>query len=311
MTFEPFENRLAKRYKHLAKFAQRFPTNAFRAYDRDMPEFPYLVDQYNDAVYVQEFLSRKRKKSPDVKSVIDVISRVLEVPEGRIVYGVRKRGDGAARYAEGFDSVVTTTAFEGDHSFEIRIGEHVDTGLFCDHRLLRRKLAQDADAKTRALNLFAYTGSFSVHLAGAGANVTTVDLSNTYLDWAKRNFVLNDIDPQQHRFERSDVTRFLSQELDSENRYDVIVLDPPSYSKSKKMKTDFDVQRDHAPLIIQGMRLLKPDGVLYFSNNLRSFELESNKLRSLEVSEITETTRSEDFPNNSHRAWEIRRAERQ
>ena len=307
MAFESFENRLRKRAKHLAKFAKKWPTNAYRIYDRDMPEFPYLIDRYNDAIYIQEFLSRKKKTKTDVAQVTQIVSDVTDVGLDRIVYAVRKRGDGAARYANGFDAVVETMAEESEYKFEIRIGEHIDAGLFCDHRALRRQVATEVDAEKTALNLFAYTGSFSVFLAGAGAVVTTVDLSNTYLEWARRNFEHNEIAHEHHRFERSDVTRFLAQEYKTDARYDLIVLDPPTYSKSKKMNTDFDVQRDHAALIVQAVRLLKPEGVLYFSNNFRGFALAEKSLAKLEIDEITQSTKSEDFPNNSHRAWRITR----
>ncbi len=303
MDIKPFENRLKKRAKHLRKKAKSWQTNAYRVYDRDLPEVPFVIDIFNDLVHLQEF---KTSKADDRtrEIIVDCVKDILNLKEEDIAFTLRQRGDGATRYRQRNDEVKETIMNEGPYQFEIIAGKYVDVGFFPDHRRLRKHVGKIVDASMSVLNLFAYTGAFSVFAAGSGARVTTVDMSNTYIDWAIRNFELNNIPPSKHRFERLDTFKFLKQEFADGVLYDLIILDPPTFSKSKKMDGDFDVLRDHVAMIEQTMRLLKPGGTLYFSTNHRRFTFNHDELEGIEISD---KTHSEDYPRNTHRSWELKK----
>ncbi len=303
MDISAFENRLKKRAKHIGKVAKRWETNAYRVYDRDIPDFPFVIDVLNDLVHLQEF---KTSKADELTrdGVFESVKKVFGVNDQAIIFTERKRAAGATRYARIENQIVETEITEGPYRFQIIAGKYVDVGFFPDHRKLRKHVAKIVDSSSKVLNLFSYTGAFSVFAAGAGATVTTVDMSNTYIDWAIRNFKLNNIPTKGHRFERLDTFKFLKREFELGELYDIIILDPPTYSKSKKMDGDFDVLRDHIPMIEQTLRLLKDDGTLYFSTNHRRFEFDH---KALECIEISTKTNSEDYPRNTHRTWEIKK----
>ena len=188
----------------------------------------------------------------------------------------------------------------------MRLDTYLDTGLFLDHRPTRQKVGEMAAGK-RFLNLFAYTGSFSVYAATGGAvSSETVDLSNTYLNWAQRNFTLNQINNTEHQLIRADVFQYLQEAVANQKRFDLIVMDPPSFSNSKKMLDVLDVQRDHVKLIDAAMNLLSIDGTLFFSNNLRGFELSSTIEQLYQILDVTKRSIPEDFRNHKiHQCWEI------
>lgn len=303
MNFESFENRLRKRAKHFRKAAKRWNTDAYRIYDRDIPEFPFVIDILNDLVHLQEFRTSKADLHMRTE-VFESVSTILNVAPAKIMFTERRRGDGATRYGKRENTILETEIHEGPYRFEIIAGKYVDVGFFPDHRRLRKHVAEIVDSDSAVLNLFAYTGAFSVFAAGAGAELTTVDMSNTYIDWAIRNFERNQIPSEEHRFERMDTFKFLAREFSKRREYDVIILDPPTYSKSKKMDGDFDVLRDHVPMLHQTLRLLRQGGVLYFSTNHRQFVFDDLEI---EAKEISSRTHSEDFPRNTHRTWEIRK----
>ncbi len=311
-----FENRVAKRYRHVRKWADRWPTNAFRVYDWDIPEWPWLIDVYGDAAHVQEFVRRNmtdEEREEQRAHVIDVVSRVIEIDPDRVRIKQRVRQKGDAQYEKQDDDGTRFEVFEGDLKFIVDLDQYLDTGLFLDHRETRRlvarevrQLAKRLDRKPRVLNLFAYTGAFSVWAAHAGAEVTTCDLSNTYIDWAEENFRINGIDPAEHRFERTDVTRWLSQEFRrSQERWDIAILDPPTFSRSKKMERDMDIQRDHVDLINETTQLLLPGRHLYFSTNFRNFDMKRGPIEADRIEEITYKTIPEDFREGIHRCWII------
>jgi 23S rRNA (cytosine1962-C5)-methyltransferase len=292
-----FENRLRKNAKHLAKWAKRLNITCYRLYDRDIPEFPFVVDYYEGRVHLQIL-------SGDFGTdAAQAASNALQLPTGAIHLKRREGQKGDTQYEKtgsiGEDFVV----HENDCKFIVNLDSYLDTGLFLDHRNMRKMVGENASGK-RFLNLFAYTGSFTVHAAKGGAiSTTTVDLSNTYLDWAKRNFELNNL--FNYNIVRDDVNVFLDY---TKEEYDLIVLDPPTFSNSKKMKGNFDVQRDHAGMIAKCMELLSPGGELYFSNNLKSFRLDEAALSRFEHKEISSTTVPEDFRNRKiHRSWLFRR----
>lgn len=304
-------NRLKKRDRHLAKWAKRWPTNAYRVYDWDIPEWAFAVDRYADHVHLQQFVDRRRNAEQNdarLTRVIDVVADALDVPPERIHTKRRRRQKGGAQYLPLDGEDVELWVREGPHQFLVDLESHVDVGLFLDHREMRRMVADEVSSRgsCRVLNLFAYTGAFSVWAAGAGATVTTVDLSNTYLGVARRNFERNGIDPQRHTFERSDCLRYLPQAARRDETYDVVVLDPPTFSRSKKMERDLDIQRDHADLIRGSLALGRRGATLWFSTNFRGFELRNDLERDLVVEEMTHRTIPEDFSPGIHRSWRIR-----
>ncbi len=293
---EMFANRLRKNAKHLAKWGRRRGISCYRLYDRDIPEFPFVVDYYEGRIHLQALSGELSDE------MVEAAAEALELPVEAIHLKKREGQKGDSRYEKtgmsGGDFVVS----ENGYRFIVNLDAYLDTGLFLDHRNMRKMVGERAQGR-RFLNLFAYTGSFSVYAAKGGAiSTTTVDLSNTYLEWARRNFDLNEIFNNNNI--RTDVNVFIK-ECSSE--YDLIVLDPPTFSNSKKMTGTFDVQRDHGEMIRNCMKLLAPGGELFFSNNLKSFKLDEESLSGFDYSEISSRTVPEDFRNRKiHRAWHFR-----
>ncbi|MEM1350136.1 MAG: class I SAM-dependent methyltransferase, partial [Myxococcota bacterium] len=288
------------------------PTEAWRAYDRDMPAYPWTVDVYGEAVVLQEFRNSgvdDAVAEEHARHVFEGVVEVFDPPEDLVVLKERRRQKGDAQYEKLSQQSQELVVTEGELKFWVNLTDYIDTGLFNDHRNLRRMVHDELAAREhpRLLNLFAYTGTFSVWGAKAGAHTTTADLSNTYLEWAQRNFELNGLDLSAHLFERTDVTRWMQQVRGRIEAFDVVVLDPPTFSRSKKMERDLDLQRDHRRLIEDAMDLLCPGGVLYFSTNFRGFRLDPELFSSKSVEEITRRTVPEDYRAGIHRAWRIRR----
>lgn len=307
-----FANRLGKNIKHLRKWAQRQNIEAWRMYDRDIPQYPFVVDIYADHVHLQEYdtgwLMHKTDYEDWLAEVVEAILFVTGLPKEHIHIKKRLRQKGKDQYEK---TGITGTDFvihEHGRAFWVNLDKYLDTGLFLDHRNTRQKIGLFAAGK-RFLNLFAYTGSFSVYAATGGAlSSETVDLSNTYLQWAQRNFELNGLDKQVHQIVRADVFQYLQKADEEKKQFDLIVMDPPSFSNSKKMLDILDIQRDQEKLIDGAMRLLSKQGSLYFSNNLRSFELNPVLEQRYDVSNISRKTIPEDFRNTRiHQCWEIRK----
>lgn len=278
MSATDFQNRLSKSYKHWSKWAKRQGLSCYRIYDRDIPQYPVAIDIYADYAHVAEFDTGWQQTEAEhaawVASVEAIVAEVLGIETNRISFKLRRRQKGEFQYNRtgfvGKDFVVE----EFGRQFWVNLEAYLDTGLFLDHRNTRKRVGEEAAGK-RVLNLFAYTGSFTVYAATGGASESvTVDLSNTYLDWAERNFGLNGLDLARHTLVRADVFRYLEDALARRERFDLIVMDPPSFSNSAKMLDILDVQRDHLLLVEQCLQLLNPGGVLYFSNNLRGFALD-------------------------------------
>ena len=297
-----FENRLRKNAKQRFKWAEREQVTAFRIYDLDMPEWPFAVDWYAGFVHVMEYPRRKQLRDGSIDEaraeVVRASCAALELPPEKIFTKTHEKHPwGRGQYERLGTRSTLVNVNEHGLTFECNLSDYLDTGLFLDHRVTRARVRQEAKGK-RFLNLFAYTGAFTVHaLAGGAAETTTVDLSNTYCDWAERNLRLNGFEPgPRHRVIRADVLGWLEE---VQGEFDLIVLDPPSFSTSrKKMGRRFEVQRDHRWLIERARALLSENGALYFSTNFLGFELDARFGNAEPVASLPG-----DFRRAVHRCW--------
>ena len=293
---EMFANRLRKNLKRLGRWAKRQSISCYRLYDADMPEYSVAVDLYGDAVHVQEYAAPDTIDPVDaharLQDVLAVIPDVLSIPAERVFLKVRQRQRGKEQYQRQAQQGEFFEVDEDGARLQVNLTDYLDTGLFLDHRPVRRMIKKLAAGKS-FLNLFAYTATASVQAALGGATETTsVDMSYTYLDWGKRNFELNGMEPDKHRLIQADCLEWMNQ---SEERFDLIFLDPPTFSNSKRMEESFDIQRDHVPLIKAACRLLTDGGILLFSTNKRRFKLDNEALVDLKIDEVTRQTFDEDF----------------
>jgi 23S rRNA G2069 N7-methylase RlmK/C1962 C5-methylase RlmI len=307
---EFFANRLKKRFKHLWKYAKRVETTAFRVYHKDIPEVPFAVDWYDGHLHIAEY-DRPHERTEEehqvwLDTMVDTAARTLTVPQERVFFKRRERQRGTSQYEPVDRRNYTVTVEERGLLFKVNLSDYIDTGLFLDHRDLRFYAAKGATGK-KVLNLFAYTGSFTVYAAAAGASSTvTVDLSNTYLSWAKENMHLNALEGANHEYHRGDVLETLDLLRKGKRRFDVIILDPPSFSNSKNMEGTLDIQRDHVGIINNCLGLLNPGGHIIFSTNKRRFQFHRQDLKSGEIKKLTKLTMPEDFQDtNIHQAWSI------
>ena len=302
-------NRLRKNARHLARWARREDLTAYRLYDRDIPEFPYAIDCYDAWLHVQLFEGKRPLTDADISAHLNAIGAALEVPAERIALKIRQRQRGSSQYEKLTEDGPSFTVRERGLRFEVNLLRYLDSGLFLDHRETRRLVGAQAMGK-RVLNLFAYTGSFTVYAASGGAAATvTVDMSHTYQAWAARNLKLNDIAAgERHRLVTQDVMSWLGAANYGRERYDLIVLDPPSFSNSKRMHDSFDIQRDQAPLLAATLRLLAPAGTLYFSTNRQAFKLDGEIAAMAHFEDISTGTIPEDFKRRPpHRCWQVTR----
>jgi 23S rRNA (cytosine1962-C5)-methyltransferase len=303
--FIMFRNRLEKVYRHLGKQAKRMAITCYRLYDHDLPEFPFCIEIYEQNVYVAEY-KRRHGMSEDehdewIRRSIVVICEILKVSDENIFLKLRQKKPGRlGQYQKTAEKRSEFIVEENGLKFIVNLSDYLDTGLFLDHRVTREKVRGEAKDK-RVLNLFSYTGSFSVYAASGEANeVVTVDLSNTYLDWAKRNMQLNGfIDLSNYKFMQADVLQYLN--TVPENYFDIIILDPPTFSNSKRMEDILDIQRDHVNLINDCLRILKPGGKIYFSTNYKRFVLDTASIQSSLIKDITKQTTPFDFEGRTNR----------
>lgn len=297
--FLMFRNRLTKVYKHLGKQARRMGVACYRIYDHDLPEFPLCIEFYNDKLYVAEYKRRHGMSEEEhdawMEKTLTVVSALLSVNKENIFLKLRQRKPGRLGQYQRVDVAQNEfVATENNLQFIINLSDFLDTGLFLDHRLTRQMVREKSQDK-KVLNLFAYTGSFSVYAAAGGASeVVTADLSNTYLKWAERNMALNEFtDPEKYKFVQTDVMQYLK--TMPSDYYDIIVMDPPTFSNSKRMDGILDIQRDHVSMINDCMRALKKDGILYFSTNARTFVLDEQLIQASLLKNITKATTPFDF----------------
>lgn len=368
-----FENRLAKNYKLLKKWARKNRITAFRLYDRDIPELPLALDLYtflpdyietkmeainfqnqNNAIisqngpeakdviaqetqrtyahlylYERPFETEDKQEEEWLKAMQEAAAKVLGLEVSHIIQKTRKKqSEGTEGHRDQYEKIkaekaLCGTILEQGELFKINLTEYIDTGLFFDHRPLRAKVRETCSGKS-VLNLFCYTGSFSVYAAeGKAKRVESVDMSKTYLEWAESNMKLNEFDDDSKYFyTRGDCVGFLNQKnaevpnAEGTNRYDIIVLDPPTFSNSKRTDTTLDINRDWSDLVNKCLNILKPKGVLYFSTNSRRLTFDENLITKNEdgsakykVQDITASTIPEDYRNNKiHRAWKITEA---
>ena len=302
-------NRLQKNQRRLKGWLKKSSISCYRLYDADIPEYSAAIDIYEKFIYVQEYAAPSTIEERVAKQRFETIKRAVKEFSGneykKVYYKERRRQKGDSQYQrlneETSESIVVN---EGRARFEVNLSDYLDTGLFLDHRPVRALLAEMTAGKT-LLNLFCYTASATVQAALAGAKSSlSVDMSNTYLDWAQRNFELNSLSSSKHQLLRADCLKWL--EEDSQT-FDVIFLDPPTFSNSKKMESVLDVQRDHPELIRQAMAKLNPEGTLVFSNNFRKFKLDELTSRQFNCENITQQTLDTDFERNPriHNVWLI------
>ena len=301
-----FENRLRKVWKHYSKLARRQGVACFRFYDHDLPEFPFAIEWYDGVMHAAEYKRKHGMEDEEhdqwLQACRALLATIVEIPEEGIFMKERQRKAGRQGQYEKFDEQKTERIVSEDGlKFIINLTDYLDTGLFLDHRITRGMVREEAKG-AHVLNLFCYTGSFSVYAADGGAkSVTSVDLSKTYLNWAKRNMQYNKLyKDEQHDFIHGDVMEWL--DYMPADTYDIIVCDPPTFSNSKRMDDNFDVQRDHVHLLKKLLKGCKDNGKIYFSNNYRNFVLERDSIPAVMVKDITAATTPFDFQGKLHRS---------
>lgn len=312
MDSQPIKNRLQKNFKKLKTYLQKNGIEAYRIYNKDIPEYPYQIDVYGpDAVIYEQGKRLSDEDSPlreqHQKDIEIAIQEVFNIAPERQHFKIRQRQKGNEQYKALSGSNDYFTVNEGPFRFLVNLERYLDTGLFLDHRPLRQFLVNNCQGK-KVLNLFSYTCSLSVAAAKGGATVASIDMSRTYLDWGIENFELNGLDPKEHKFVQADVLKELVIMIEAGVKFDMILLDPPSFSNSKRMEDDLDIERDHPLIIRDCMKLLKEEGTLYFSTNKRKFEIHHIISSQYECKEISQWTIPQDFHQSYiHQAYTIRR----
>lgn len=323
---DEFEVVFAKRLRHFRKWPQR-GIEAYRLYDRDVPALPVVIDRYGSALHIACFETQDQRSLAQreelIEQLVERAARVAEVPRSEVFLKTRRRQVGrrapdqtdqpdtqqAGQYERVDDRGAWREVQENGLRLRVNLSDYLDTGLFLDHRLTRAWVRQRAAGK-RVLNLFCYTGSFTVAAAAGGGSTVSVDLSNTYLDWARENLRLNGLESDRHRLVRADVQVALQRARNSGERFDLIIADPPTFSNSKGALSDWDVQRDHPALLVMLLDLLAEDGTILFSTNHRRFEFRPGSLGGAVVTETTARFCPEDFRKRpAHRSWLVSRGE--
>lgn len=315
---EDFANRLRRNLRTIGRPLRRAGITCFRLYDADLPDYNLALDLYEDWVHVQEYAAPKHidpaKAAARLDAALAAIHQVLNVAADHVVLKVRRRQRGSEQYGILGSHGQFLTVHEGDAAFQINLTDRLDTGLFLDDRQIRRAIRELA-ARKRFLNLYGYTGTATVSAALGGArDSVTVDLSATYLDWARRNLLLNGLDPARHRMVRADCRTWLSEEARARRTYGLIFLAPPTFSNSAHTgAATLDIQRDHVALIRSASRLLAPDGTLLFATKRRGFVLDSSALADLRPVDLSRATLPPDFARraHSHHVWRIERPRRE
>ncbi len=307
-----FANRLKKNRKTLKGWLKSNQIDCYRLYDADIPEYNVAIDVYGDYLVIQEYAPPKTidsdKATKRLQEVIYWAPKVLEVPTDKVVLKTRAKQKGSNQYQKVDKSKQSITMSEHGALFKINLWDYLDTGLFLDHRKTRQIIAKKAKDKT-LLNLFAYTGSVSLQAALHGArSITTVDMSNTYLNWAQDNFALNKLSSHKYQFIQADCLDWLKNNTD---KYDLIFIDPPTFSNSKRMDDSFDVQRDHIALLADALKSLNRGGEIFFTNNKRNFKMDFDGLETLglQATNMSDITRDKDFARNKHihNSWSVKR----
>lgn len=296
---EMFRNRLNKVHKHKSKIAKRQQISCYRLYDHDLPEFPFSIEIYEDNIYIAEYLRKHGMEDEEheawLQDCMEIIQSITGIQITNMYCKQRKRmSHRESQYEKLATEKQYFTVLEDGLKFLINLTDYLDTGLFLDHRITRNKVRKICEGK-RVLNLFCYTGSFSVYAAAGGAsNVTSVDLSKTYLGWAEDNLKINLFkDANKYIFIHADVKQYLK--TLTPDSFDIVIMDPPTFSNSKRMKDILDIQRDHVELINDVLKAVIPGGLLIFSTNYTKFELDSAKIHANSIKNITKATTPFDF----------------
>lgn len=301
-----FRNRLTKVYRHLSKQAKRLNISCYRLYDHDLPEFPFCIELYGDKLYVAEYKRRHGMTETEhdewMEESLQVITEIAGAPKENIFLKLRRRKAGRLGQYQKLDGVQHEfIADENGLQFIVNLSDYLDTGLFLDHRLTRQMICEQSNGK-KVLNLFSYTGSFSVYAASGRANeVVSIDLSKTYLEWAERNMELNGYaDKAKYKYIHADVKQYLK--TIPAGYFDLIVLDPPTFSNSKRMEDFLDIQRDHAELINDCLKGMKEGGAIFFSTNFRKFIIDKERINTSLIKDITKATTAFDFEGKLSRS---------
>lgn len=308
---EMLAGRVLKNDRRLAPWRRREAVSCYRVYDCDIPEIPLAVDRYEDHLHVAQYATahKAHTEAPGwLEAMVAGAASALGVPAERVHVKRRERQRGGTQYERLGARGARVPVQEGACRLLVNLDDYLDTGLFLDHRPLRLRVAAESKG-ARLLNLFCYTGAFTVHAAMGGAiSSTSVDLSGTYLDWARDNLALNGLDQPRHVRVRSDVRVFLDEAVRRGERYDLVVLDPPTFSRSKRQETDFDLQRDQGGLLMAVERIVAPRGVVWFSTNNRRFRLDREGLDRFDVEDVTEWSVPPDFRDRRiHQCWRLAR----
>jgi 23S rRNA (guanine2445-N2)-methyltransferase / 23S rRNA (guanine2069-N7)-methyltransferase len=306
---ELFRSRLVKRARHLRRWPTRHGISCYRIYDRDIPEIPLVVDRYEDHLHLSEYERPHDRDLAQHADWLDAMANTaadaLQIKPSNVFMKRRYRQRGDSQHQPVSEERYELTVREGGLQFIVNLSDYVDTGLFLDHRVTR-SMVREASKEARVLNLFGYTGAFSVYSASGGAShTTTVDWSHSYLNWAERNMALNGFQGRHHEFVREDARTFL-RALRPEVFYDVAIVDPPTFSNSKRTDDDWNIQRDHAGLLNGLLRHMRPGGVVFFSTNFRRFKFDPSAILAARIHEISRQTVPADFRNRRiHRCWRI------
>jgi 23S rRNA (cytosine1962-C5)-methyltransferase len=295
--FLMFRNRLEKVYRHLSRVASKQQISCFRIYNHDLPEFPFLIEIYEERLYVAEY--KRRHNLTDEEHVQwweeckKILTEITSVNENEIYLRTRQRKENRKDQYQKLDEKRNEFLVkESGLSFIVNLSDYLDTGLFLDHRITRLMVKELAKERS-VLNLFCYTGSFSVYaLAGGAKEVVSVDLSKTYLEWTERNVELNFPGNANHQVVHADVKQWLKS---NRKKFDLIVMDPPTFSNSKRMDDFLDIQRDHAELINDCLAVLNENGILFFSTNFTKFILDEKNIHAVSIKDITKATTPFDF----------------
>ncbi|MBN2657004.1 MAG: class I SAM-dependent methyltransferase [Spirochaetales bacterium] len=303
-----FAKHLKKKHGDMRKWALDSGIEAYRVYNRDMGDIPLAIDFYGKYLHVTLFESNNKETfSPEeMDLLVETAGKNLYVPEERIFVKTRELLTGGKQYGKYKAENITERISEYGLNFKVNLSDYIDTGLFLDHRDTRQLVRENSSGK-RVLNLFAYTGSFSVYAAAGGAaSTTSVDLSNVYLNWARENMELNNFTAASHKYENSDVFAFLEEAAQKKESWDLIILDPPTFSNSRKMKKVLDIQKDHLAMINHCLSLLTKNGILIFSTNFTKFRIDPAVRENGFVHNISDETIPEDFKGSKiHKCWII------
>jgi len=304
-------NRLRKNLRNIGKWARQHNIQCYRLYDNDLPEYAFAIDVYGDRIYMAEYKAPAQIAEEKVQErqaqALAAVAEVMQLPPAQIYLKTRQRQRGKSQYEVQDQSRDYFVVTEGAAKLWVNLRDYLDTGLFLDHRPMRRFIFENC-RDLRVLNLFCYTGSVSVQAAlGGAASTLSIDLSNTYLDWARKNFGLNGLGGSQHRLKRADCIEYLQS---NSAMFDLIFLDPPTFSNSKNSDNVLDIQRDHIGLIKNALKKLEKDGLLIFSTNMRNFKLEEELTKIYAIQDFTKQSIDRDFERSKkiHQTWLIRHA---